>query len=99
MLVRIRFGRGPKVERRRRKNRRVALAAGAMLTPAAVMALVLGLWRIAADLKWTGDFAISTGLFSHWQVWLGSAVLLQVISRLLNYYGRADDKTVAEPRP
>ena len=81
MVVRIRFGKGPRVERKPRKNRRVALAFAALLTPAALMACSLGLWRIAADLDWTGDFAIGSGLFSHWQVWIVSAVALQIFSR------------------
>ena len=38
MLVRIRFGKGSKVERKRRKNQRVAMAFATFLTPAAVMA-------------------------------------------------------------
>ena len=42
MVVRIRFGRGPQVERQRRKNRRVAMAFASFLTPAAVMAAALG---------------------------------------------------------
>ena len=71
MRVRIRFGKGPQVSRKRRKNQRMALvAAGCLLTPAAFLAAVLGLWRIAADLSLAGNFAISSGLFSHWQVWL-----------------------------
>src|SRR4051794_41844318 len=70
MLVRIRFGTGRPVQRGKGKNRRLALALGALLTPAAVMASVLGLWRLAADMKWTGEFGISSGLFSHWQGWL-----------------------------
>ncbi len=90
MVVRIRFGRGPRVERKARKNRRVALAFASLLTPAAFMACSLGLWRIAADLKWTGDFAITSGLFSHWQVWIVSAVVLEIISHILNHYGRSD---------
>ncbi|MFB3825404.1 MAG: hypothetical protein ACE15B_01500 [Bryobacteraceae bacterium] len=92
MRVRIRFGKGPKVERSGRKNRRAALAMGALLTPAAVMAAVLGCWRLAADLKMAGDFAISSGLFSHWQVWLASAAVLMVCSRALNHYGREDGR-------
>src|SRR5260370_42688845 len=40
----------------------------ALITPAAVIALVLGLWRLTADLEWTGSFLISNGFFSHWQV-------------------------------
>src|SRR6266702_4153295 len=54
MLLRIRFGRGRQIQRRKGKNRRLALAFGALLTPAAVMASVLGLWRLAADYSPTG---------------------------------------------
>lgn len=89
MLVRIRFSKGPQVARKRHKNRRTALAVSAMLTPAAVMAGVLGIWRIAADMNWADRFAISSGFFSHWQVWLGAAVLLQLCSRFLNRYGKS----------
>jgi hypothetical protein len=39
-------------------------------------------------LKWTGEFAISRGVFSHWQVWLAMAVILQVCAAMLNRYGR-----------
>jgi hypothetical protein len=88
MVVRIRFDRGPKVGRYYGKNRQVALAFAALLTPISVLASVLAIWRIAADMNWTSSFAIPDGLFSHWQVWMGAAVLLQVCSRLLNRYGR-----------
>jgi hypothetical protein len=91
MVVRIRFGRGPKIVRKRRKNRRVALAFASLLTPAALMMAALGLWRLAADLQWASNFAIRTGLFSHWQVWAGSAALLQAGAYYLNRYGRAGD--------
>src|SRR5260370_41836539 len=50
----------------------------ALLTPAAVVALVLGLWRVSADLGWTEEFLISNGFFSHWQVWIALAITLQV---------------------
>jgi len=91
MVVRIRFRTGPIVSRKRGKNRRLALAVAALLPPAALCAGVLALWRIAADLNWTGSFAISTGIFSHWQVWLGAAVLLQLCARALNRYGKGSD--------
>jgi len=91
MLIRIRFEKGPKVALRRRKNRRVASAVAALLTPAGVIALFLALWRAAADLNWTNSFAIPSGLFSHWQVWLAAAVLLQTCAHLLNRYGRGGD--------
>ena len=89
MQVRIRFGAGPRISSRPRKNQRMAMAVGALLTPAAVMALVLGMWRVAADLDWAGDFFIPAGLFSHWQVWLAAAVALQICSHLLYRYGTA----------
>ena len=88
MLVRIHFGAGTKLNRQRVKNRRLALASAALLTPAAVLAAILALWRIAADLNWTNQFAIPSGLFSHWQVWVGAAIILQLCSYLLNRYGK-----------
>ena len=89
MLVRIRFGKGPLVAKKRRKNQRLAQMAAAMLTPAALAALVLGLWRLAADLSWTSAFVIRGGLFSHWLVWVVTAILLQRCAHLLNRYGKA----------
>ena len=89
MVVRLRFGRGLLVQRKKRKNRRAALGVGALLTPAALMASVLGLWRLAADLSWTGAFGIASGPFSHWQVWLLLAAFLQYCSWALNRYGRS----------
>ena len=91
MIVRIRFGRGGQVERKRRKNRRVALALASLLVPLALMASALGIWRVLADLKVAGDFAITNGLFSHWQVWIASGLLLLLAARVLNRYGRSDD--------
>ena len=91
MRVRIRFGKGPRVERKGRKNRRAALATAALLTPAAAMAGALGAWRLAADLNWAKDFAIASGLFSHWQVWFASALVLLLCSRALNRYGKGGD--------
>jgi len=90
MLVRIRFRQGPKLKRKLRKNQHVALAFSALLTPAALMACALGFWRIAADLNLSRQFAISAGFFSHWQVWLASAALLELVAIALNRYGRAE---------
>lgn len=90
MLVRIRFGKRPPVSTKRETNRRVAQAIAALLKPAALAACVLGCWRIASDFNWTGGFAIASGLFSHWQVWLGAAAVLQLCSHVLNRYGKGD---------
>lgn len=88
MVVRIRFARGPKIVKGKRKNQRIAVAVAALLTPGAAMASALALWRLAADLNWASSFAIPSGPFSHWQFWLALAIALQICSRLLNRYGR-----------
>ena len=49
----------------------------AFLTPASVVAGALGAWRLSADLGWTDQFFIESGLLSHWQVWFALAALLQ----------------------
>jgi hypothetical protein len=95
MVVRIRFSSGRRVDRRGRKNQRLALAFSALLTPAALMSTALGVWRVAADLKWTGAFAISNGFFSHWQVWIAGGGLLQLASHLLSRYGRGRAQAAA----
>jgi len=88
MVLRIRFSAGPKVGRKLRRNQRLALAVAALLTPAAAVTTLLALWRVAADLNWTGSFAISAGFFSHWQVWLAASALLQFCARVLNRYAK-----------
>ena len=88
MKVRIHLRLGPAFGRSLARNRELASVAAALLTPAAVMALVLGVWRLSSDLNWTGEFAISRGLFSHWQVWIAMAGLLQTCASILNRYGR-----------
>ena len=95
MVVRIRFARGPRVARGRKKNQRFAMALAALLTPAATMAAALAMWRVAADLNFAGRFAIVSGPFSHWQFWLATAIALQVCSRLLNRYGKRGDTAVS----
>jgi len=61
----------------------------ALLTPAAVMMLVLAFWRLASDLNAASQFPISNGLFSHWQFWMALAGSLQFCAILLNRYGKA----------
>jgi hypothetical protein len=90
MVVRIRLSSGPRVRQKPRKNQHVALALAALLTPAAVMACVLTFWRLAADLNFTGQFPITDGLFSHWQVWLTIAATLQFSAVLLNRFGKTE---------
>jgi hypothetical protein len=86
MIVRLRFDVGPPVKKQRGKNRHLALAAGALLAPAALMAYVLGVWRLAADLGLAGQFALS-GILAHWQLWMGAGAALQFASYALTRYG------------
>jgi hypothetical protein len=95
MIIRIRLGKGAKVGKGRRKNKRLASVVAALLNPAAVMAAALAVWRVTADMKLTGSFAITSGFFSHWQVWLGAAIVLQVCSWLLNRYARSEDSATS----
>ena len=68
----------------------MALAMAALLTPGAVAAMVLAFWRLGADLNLTSSFAIPSGLFSHWQVWMGAAAALQLCAFVLNRYGHSE---------
>ena len=88
MIVRIRLGRGRQVGKRPRRPRRFAAGLAGLLTPAAVLTAVVGVWALAAELNLTGNFAISAGLFSHWEIWLGGALALQVCAQLLNRYAK-----------
>jgi hypothetical protein len=68
-------------------SRQLADVLVALLTPAAVLALVMALWRVAADLGWAGAFLIGDGFFSHWQVWIALSVGLKILSSTLIAWG------------
>lgn len=61
-----------------------------LLSPAAVTAGALALWRLAADLGTARQFAIPEGLFSHWQVWIGIMAMLKAGAMLLKGYGNSE---------
>ena len=69
----------------------LASLAAALLNPAAVMAAAFAAWRVTADMNLTRRFAITSGVFSHWQVWLAAAAILQICSRLLHHYSKTED--------
>jgi ABC-type amino acid transport system permease subunit len=90
MIVKIRLGRGPRVRRvHQGKKQKVALAISALLVPVCVLAWMFALWALGADMNLTGSFAFSGGLLSHWQVWVGIALLLHAAVYLLNRYGHS----------
>lgn len=98
MKVTVRVRLGPTFRRCLARNRQLACVVAALLTPAALMALALGIWRLGSDLDIAGEFAISGGLFSHWQVWIAMAGLLQTCASILNRYGRRGPKAVTHDR-
>jgi hypothetical protein len=87
MIVRIRLGTGRPIQRKLGKNRHLALACGALLIPASLMAYALGFWRLASDMGFAAEPGI-TGFFSHWQVCVAVAAFLHATSSILNRYGR-----------
>lgn len=88
MQVRVRFGRGTAVTRRRGKNSRIAGLAASVLTLAAISFFVLAAWRLGMDLNIAGDFVFPTGILSHWQVWMAAAAATQYGCWRLTRYAR-----------
>jgi hypothetical protein len=73
-------------------SRQLADVLVALLTPSAVVALVMALWRVCADLGWAGTFLIADGFFSHWQVWLALSIGLKLISSTMIAWGSRTSK-------
>lgn len=89
MIVRIRFGRGTTVARRTARVSRAALVLSTFATLGAISCGTFGIWRLGHDLGWAGDFVFTSGLLSHWQVWLLAAGVLQYGAWQLARFGRA----------
>jgi hypothetical protein len=70
----------------------MALAAGSLLMPLALAAFTVSFWGFAAEFHWAGGFFITVGLFSHWQVWLLTAGVFSLLSRLLISYGAKEER-------
>ena len=88
MIVRIKLRVGPRLAANRNLDSKLAFALASLLTPAAVLCIVVGLWRLLADLNITEEFAIQGGLLSHWQVWFALGVAVQMASVYLDRYAR-----------
>ena len=88
MVVKLRFGRGRVVTRRKGKNSRIAMLAASSLTLVSVCFASLGVWRLTQDVDLTGDFVFKDGILSHWQVWTAAAVATQYGAWRLTRYAR-----------
>jgi hypothetical protein len=93
MILRVRLPRGRPIRRAAGKNRHLALAFGGLMMPLALMAYVLGFWRLASDMGIASESGI-TGVLSHWQVWIPAGALLQFAGTSLTRYGRGGDLNI-----
>ena len=59
-------------------SRKMSAILGAILSPVALIAYVFAIWRVSADIGWSGPFAIASGFFSHWIVWFSIGLALTV---------------------
>jgi hypothetical protein len=71
----------------------------ALMTPAAIVGLAMGLWRLSADLDWAGAFPIASGFFSHWQVWIALSIGLKMLSSSLLAWESKSRKIPEEKQP
>src|SRR5215218_10438982 len=76
------------------KQRRYAPVLGFFMTPFALTGYVLAFWRLGADMNWLGEFFITKGLLSRWQVWLAIAIATQLLANQLNRLGSSDDEVI-----
>ena len=88
MIIRVYFGRGRPVTRRKGKNARAAMLLASLLSLISISLAVLGFWRLGQDLEMVGNFVFVTGLLSHWQVWLAAAAVTQYACWWLTRYSR-----------
>lgn len=63
---------------------------GQLMTPVALTGYLLAAWRLGADMNWLGEFFISKGLLSRWQVWLALAAATQAAANHIKRSGRTD---------
>lgn len=89
MVVKIRFGSGPVVTRKKGKNSRIATLAASFLTLVSICLLSLGIWRLLQDFDMAGNFVYSDGILSHWQVWIAGAAVIQYLCWRLTRYAKA----------
>ncbi len=74
----------PAIERTTQVSQRAAnIGVALLVAPAAFTAFIIGFWRLGQDMGWTGEFFISEGLFSHWQVWIALSFGLVVLGKKL----------------
>ena len=100
MVVRVAFARSPIIPRDRLKNSGTFQLFSSLLTPISVACVLMGAWKVGDDMEWAEPFAITKGLFSHFQVWFALGAGVQTLSWRLARYGREVEQAksaVSEP--
>ena len=69
-------------------SRQLAPLVGQLMTPVALTGYLMAAWRLGADLNWFGDFFISRGLLSRWQVWAALAAATHMAGNQMRRNGR-----------
>jgi hypothetical protein len=77
------------------RPRRFAPVVSYLMTPVALVGYMLAFWRLGADLNLVGEFFISNGLLSRWQVWLAIGIVTQVVAKELSRFGHSDDRAIS----
>lgn len=95
MDVRLATAINPALKRVEKASQETAPVIGYLLTPIAFAGYVLAFWRLLSDLGWVGEFFISRGLLSHWQVWVALAVGIHSLATFLNRTGSPDDSVLS----
>jgi hypothetical protein len=83
MVVRVRITAFPRVRRGNSGqgiSGEFAPALAGLLTLVSVVCFVMSAWKLFSEFGWAGNFFISAGIFSHWQIWIAGAVAAQLIS-------------------
>jgi hypothetical protein len=87
MVVRIRYSRPRPLATF--EWRQIAITVAALLTPCALLAFTMAFWIFASQMQWTGEFFISKGLLSRWEIWVATAAVLLVVARVLDRLSQA----------
>lgn len=88
MVVRVRIAWGSTPRQRGARHGVLVSAFVQGLNLCSAMAVLAAAWRLGNDLNWTTRLAISQGFFSHWQIWMASAILLQLVATILQRHSR-----------
>jgi hypothetical protein len=79
MVVRIRISASvPRIQGK--ASGEVAMGLAGLLTLVSVACFAMSAWKLSSEMGWAGAFFLSTGVFSHWQVWIAGAVGAQLLS-------------------